>query len=308
MAWMVAVRRSAVLNKSNLPAAGTPLAAGQFFGAAHGQLRTPQYVVTVVTHPGERVVPMHVHANPFFSMLVAGHYREWFGRGYWDARPLGLVLRPPQAEHRDEIGPGGAEFLCVDVATEHWDRMTQMGVRLERRAFENRPVSVSALRLLKEIRGREPGWAATAEALIAELIAEFTDQAPAASRREPRWLRVVLQRLHDDPENATLAAIAADLGLHPVYVTRAFRRHRGMTLSHYVKRLRLHHAARAILETREALADVAARGGYADQSHLTRALQRGTGWTPGRLRCVCGRLHREMTPRQVSSGTMPAGD
>ncbi len=82
-----------------------------------------EFVVAAVTHTQARAVPLHVHAHPLFPMLINGRYREWFGREHWDARPLGMVLRPPQAEHRDEIGPGGAVFLCVDIAPSYWNAM-----------------------------------------------------------------------------------------------------------------------------------------------------------------------------------------
>lgn len=278
------------MNKSNLPTRGALLQAGQFFGATCAQLQSGGFVVSTVAHMDARVVPAHVHANPFFSMLVSGRYREWFGRGHWDARPLGMVLRPPHAAHHDEIGPGGAVFLCVDFTQSFWDSIADAGIRIERRAFEDRPMSGTALRLLGEISGRRPGWGATAEALIAELVDEYTLAASVTQRHEPRWLARALDRLHETPLTASLGSISAELDLHPVHVTRMFKRHRGITLSRYLRQLRLHHATRAVLETGEPLAALADGHGYADQSHLTRELRRGTGWTPGRLRCACERL------------------
>ena len=281
------------MKKSNISAHAVPLGAGQFFGATRGQFRTGEFVVTTVTHSQSRVVPMHVHANPFFSMLINGGYREWFGREHWDARPLAMVLRPPQAEHHDEIGPGGAVFLCVDVAQKFWDAMASADIRLERRAFDSRPMSCSALRLLREMIDRRPGWPSAAESLIAELIEEYTRDPVEPRRREPRWLRRALERLHAEPFTANLGSIAMELDLHPVHVTRIFKRHLGVTLSSYLRQLRLHHATRALLESTEPLATLADSHGFADQSHLTRALNRGTGWTPGRLRCACERLRSQ---------------
>lgn len=278
------------MKKSNLPVSNQPLGAGQFFGATRVQFRTGEFVATAVTHPLARAVPAHVHAHPFFSMLVSGRYREWFGKQHWDARPLGIVLRPPEAEHRDEIGPGGAAFLCVDVAPDYWNSLTRAGIRFERRAFEGRALSLSALRLLGELHRKRPGWKESAETLVNELVDEYTAESRQVGRREPRWLKRALERLHADPLSASLSEIARELDLHPVHVTRMFRRHLGTTLSRFQKALRLHLATRAVLEGAEPLADVALDHGYADQSHLTRAMQRATGWTPGRLRCACERL------------------
>lgn len=278
------------MNKGNLSFRESPLGAGQFFGATRGQFRGGGFVVSAVTHPDARVVPLHIHANPFFSMLIRGHYREWFRGRHWDVRPLDMVLRPPLAEHQDEIGPGGAQFLCVDVAQSFWDALAEAGIRIEPRAFESRPMSGTALRLLREMCDQAPGWQAAAEMLIAELVAEYTAADDVPRRREPRWLGDATERLHQAPLTASLSGIAAELGLHPVHVSRAFKRHRGMTLSRYLRGLRLHDATRAMLESAESLAALADGHGFADQSHLTRALQRETGWTPGRLRCACESL------------------
>lgn len=275
------------MKKTNLPVRDAPLAAGQFFGAIRGQFGTGAFTVTTVAHPTARVVPMHVHEHPFFSMLIRGRYRERFGRRHWDARPLGMVLRPPQAEHCDEIGPGGAVFLCVDVSRGFWEAMGRADIRIERGAFENRAMSATALRLLREVCEAGPDAADTAEALIVELISEYT-QAPAASpRARPRWLGRALERLHQDTGEASLSGIAQELDLHPVYVTRMFKRHMGKPLHRYLRELRIHRATQALLTGEDSLAALAGDHGFADQSHLTRELRRETGWSPGRLRCAC---------------------
>ena len=279
------------MNKSNLPVRDAPLAAGQFYGAIRGQFGTGDFTVTTVAHPSARVVPKHVHVHPFFSMLIQGRYRERFGRQQWDARPLGMVLRPPQAEHCDEIGPGGAVFLCVDVNREFWDSLAHADIRIERRAFENRAMSTTALRLLHEVCDRRADAESAAETLIVELIAEYAEEPRAPERARPRWLGRALDRLHQEPATASLGGIARELDLHPVHVTRMFKRHVGVTLHRYLRELRLHRATQALLSSDDPLAALADSHGFADQSHLTRALQRGTGWTPGRLRCACEAMH-----------------
>ena len=266
------------------------MAAGKFFGAARMQLRSGDFTVSAVTHSNERVVPLHAHAHTFFSMLISGHYREWFGGGHWDARPLSMVLRPAEAEHRDEIGPAGAVFLCVDIGSSYWDALADSDARLQRRAFDDRPMSWAALRLLRELCEKRSGWRDVAESLINELVMDYVAESRHVHRREPRWLRQVLERLHADPAAQSLGAIAADLDLHPVHVSRLFKQHLGMTVSQYQREMRLQRAARGLLEGSESLAGLAEGCGFADQSHMTREFSRVTSWSPARLRCECERL------------------
>jgi len=278
-----------VLKKHNAARDGL-IGAGEFFGAARAQLRSGDFTVSAVSHASGRVVPLHAHAHAFFSMLVTGRYREWFGGKHWDARPLTMVLRPAQAEHRDEIGPDGALFLCLDIAPSYWNALADAGVRLQRRAFDDRPMSCVALRLLRELCEKRAGWHGLAEWLVNELVAEYVADSRRVQRREPRWLRRTLERLHGDPANESLSAVAADLDLHPVHVSRMFKRHLGVTVSQYLRALRLQRAARALLESREPLAELAGDHGFADQSHMTREFSRATSWSPAKLRCECERL------------------
>jgi AraC family transcriptional regulator len=278
------------LKKHNIATADGLMGAGTFFGAARAQLRSQDFTVSAVTHATARVVPLHAHSHAFFSMLITGRYREWFGGERWEARPLAMVLRPAQAEHRDEIGPDGALFLCLDIAPSYWNALADAGSSLQRRAFDDRPMSCVALRLLRELCEKRAGWRAVAESLVSELVAEYVADSHRVQRREPRWLRRALERLHDDPANQSLSTVAADLDLHAVHVSRMFKRHLGVTVSQYLRELRLQRAARALLESRESLAELAGDHGFADQSHLTRELSRATNWSPAKLRCECERL------------------
>jgi AraC family transcriptional regulator len=279
-----------VLKKHNTPTHDGLMGAGTFFGAARMQLRSDDFTVSAVSHASAREVPLHAHAHAFFSMLIAGRYREWFGHEHWDARPLAMVLRPAQAEHRDEMGPDGALFLCVDIAPDYWDALTSSGARLQRRAFDDRPMSCVALRLLREICDQRPGWRGIAEALVHELVEEYVTDSRQVQRREPAWLRRALERLHHDPAHETLGSVAAELDLHPVHVSRMFKRHLGQTVSQYLRGLRLRRLARGLLEGDGGLAELAVDHGFADQSHMTREFSRATNWSPAKLRCECERM------------------
>ncbi len=85
--------------------------------------------------------------------------------------------------------------------------------------------------------------------------------------------------------------------LHPVYAARAFRRFYGCSPGQLVRRERLARAARSIRSTDEALADIADRCGFSDQSHLTRELKRALGQTTRPLRRL-GRSSSQVSPVQ----------
>jgi AraC-like DNA-binding protein len=83
-------------------------------------------------------------------------------------------------------------------------------------------------------------------------------------------------------EPATLDAASRDLLTSPTRLARAFGERFAITPHAYVTGRRLEEARRRILGG-QALADVAAEIGFADQAHLTRRFREFLGTTPGRF-------------------------
>ncbi len=102
---------------------------------------------------------------------------------------------------------------------------------------------------------------------------------PVAVRRAREFLDAHLtDRVHLDD-------IAAAAGLTPFRLYRAFERDTGMTPHAYQRQARIREAVR-LIRRGDALAEVAAAAGFADQAHLTRAFYRRIGVTPGAFRAA----------------------
>src|SRR5262249_42596207 len=95
-------------------------------------------------------------------------------------------------------------------------------------------------------------------------------------------------RVREAEGRVTLAELSGALGVHRAHLARAFRDHYGTTIGMYARRLRVQRAV-AMIQLRDLpLAEIAAASGFADQSHMTRAVSGALGLPPGRLR---GTLH-----------------
>jgi AraC family transcriptional regulator len=116
-------------------------------------------------------------------------------------------------------------------------------------------------------------WNEVASAFIDSLLARHT--SARESRARGMLGKEALERIRDYVdahleeaiEVATLASIA---GRSPFHFSRVFARSVGMTPHRYVVHLRLQRAIELVREGRSGLAEIAARTGFADQSHLSR--------------------------------------
>jgi AraC family transcriptional regulator len=129
-------------------------------------------------------------------------------------------------------------------------------------------------------------WNDVASAFIDRLVSRHTS---AFRDRTPRALDGnILERVRDYvmahlDQPIEVAALAEIAGRSPFHFSRVFARSVGMSPHRYVVRLRLRRAVELIRGAETDLADIAARTGFSDQSHLSRWVRRVYGVSPTQL-------------------------
>lgn len=269
------------------------LGEGQFFGQVIGRRQTSGFLLSELHHGARRRFPRHTHERAYFCLLLSGSYAEQVAGRPVEQRPLSLAFHPPALVHRDEVGERGARFFSLEVE-DRW---------IERLREEDRPdlsfgLAVEgaslwlAVRLHTELRRFEPDSTLTVECLAAELLRTVARRPRPEDRRPPAWLGRVEELLRASYRGPlTLDHLASAAGVHPIHLTRTFRRFHGRTPGEYVQELRVRQVCGALGDPRTRqtpLADLALDAGFADQSHCTRVFKRITGTTPGSFRAALG--------------------
>jgi AraC family transcriptional regulator len=81
-----------------------------------------------------------------------------------------------------------------------------------------------------------------------------------------------------------MRALAVEVGVHPVHLSRAFRRAYKVNAGDYLHRRRIQQACRILRESTTPIAAIAEELGYTDQSHFSRTFRSITGKTPAKYR------------------------
>lgn len=260
------------------------LARGEFYGATDQRWHSELVKLTVLRHAAPRRVPAHSHVDMFLALLLRGAYREWVDGREIVYAPLTAVFHPERLVHSDEIEAADSLFFTVEASAAllggHERRLR--GVR-SIRELSGGPVVWALLRLLDGLR-RGEREALACEEPVSEILDELLGRPEAAGGR-PRWLARVEDQLQGEYRQAmSLHALAGAAGVHPVHLSRVFRRHHGGTIRAYVHRLRVLHACRLIAREEQSLAAAAIDSGFCDQSHMNRVFAAVTGMTPAAYR------------------------
>ena len=265
------------------------LAGGNFYGSVASRQAVGGAIFTELRHAQARKLPAHSHELPFFCLFFGGDYGEKYGRRDVQFRPFTLAFRPAGVPHQDEVGPNGARMFGIEVEG-GWQRSLEacsgnLGVAYD---FEGGELLWLGLKLYCETRSPLDGRDLQVESLLSELlgcVACKTERCTVA----PFWLRRIREKLNAEfCEPITMDDLAREAGVHPVHLSRVFRRITGKGIGEYVHRLRIREACERILNPEISLADISCELGFADQSHFTRTFHAITGNSPGAFRAHMG--------------------
>jgi AraC-like DNA-binding protein len=201
--------------------------------------------------------------------------------GRYTAANAAFVQRTNRRHTRDVIGRRAAELFPAGLAASY-DAQDQaiLSTGKPRR---------NQLEIITDAAGH-PQWFLTTKVLAAEHDQPFIVVAsvPAHLSRSGAaadGLRAAVELIHRDvTQPLDVETLANHAGMSTDQLERAFSHALGTSPKQYVLRARVEEAATQLATTNLPVAEVAARCGYYDQSHLTRQFAAITGLTPRRYR------------------------
>lgn len=237
----------------------------------------------------------HAHEGYALGVIEAGALAFRY-RGSRVVAPAGSInLVEPGVPHDGEAGlPDGWRYRMLYLPPEALAMVLPEGAPLPTfrpGVLDDSTLAAQVARVHSLLLSRRAGELARQTALLAVLaawIARHADTPPPhrAVGPEPRAVALVRAYLHDSfPENITLADLSAVTGLSPWHLTRVVTAATGLPPHAHLLARRL-AVAREALAGPERLADIAARTGFADQSHLTRAFAARFGLPPAAYRKI----------------------
>lgn len=256
--------------------------------AAMPILRSDGIVARERNYAPRSILEKHIHEYAVLVLVLEGEFNEWC-RGRQELRhPFALRIMSAGEPHANAYGPLGARCFLTEIHSPRLEGWNDRARSLSEVAhYQPGSIPASIVRSMhREFTVGDDVAMIAIEGLLCELIAAvdrllrngLTGPAPA-------WLNRVRARLHDEFRTPlTLAALAADAGVHPVHLQRMFRHHYGRTPAQYAAQLRIQWAKHALSRPDMEIARVALEAGFSDQAHFTRRFRDLTGTTPGEYR------------------------
>lgn len=285
---MIEYSESGIMSTTRTP---TCLERGHFFGVNRLERHAGAFLLSETHYRPGLNVPPHVHALPYFGFLLDGSYLEHLGRRSVTFAPMSFVFHPSREVRYGRLGERGARLFHVEISPQLIASIHDEGelpdCSVDRHSGE---LVTLSQRLYREFRLTDAASDLTIEGISLEILGALVRNGMRLERSTVPWLERVREQLHGNLSDAvTVHELAAEAGVTPVRLARAFRRVFGESLGSYHRRLRVRRACERLRGGGVTIADVALETGFVDQSHFTRVFKRVMGTTPAVYR-------REQTP------------
>lgn len=261
---------------------------GALQGRVTKSLTVADFVLTEAAFDPHFRVPRHAHENSYFCFSLQGAYTERYGKREVLCQPSTLTFRSSAQTHEALVHNADTRVFVLEISTNWIEKLRADSLTLES-AFEFYGGALTRLcaRLSREFHKTDSAAKLAIEGLALELLAEAARQPSYGIGAAPPWLRQAREMVIEHfSETLRLTQIAAEVGVHPVYLATAFRQKFGTTIGEFVRKLRIEHACAQLHKEDLPLSAIALQAGFADQSHFSKVFKLYVGMTPREYRTV----------------------
>lgn len=225
------------------------------------------------------------HEHAYLAITLQGSWEFQAQGRTLRCKPWTVVYCPPGEVHSIASPVTAASCLHIEISPEFLAQLKEYrGADELLFCAEGRACWVAG-QIFPEFRSGESSSDLVLEGLILQLCAEVLRTPVQESEPRPAWVRqadrLICERFR---EPITLADIAAQVGVHPVHLSREYRRHYHMTIGERIRSLRVEFACQQIATTEAPLVEIALACGFSDQSHFTVTFRNYCGASPSAYR------------------------
>ncbi|HWP45462.1 MAG TPA: AraC family transcriptional regulator [Blastocatellia bacterium] len=262
------------------------MSAGSFHGVALGHKATRDFILSEYSYPGGASVPVHHHSWPYFCFVLEGAFTEQSGGQNRTCGPGTLIYHPLGEEHSEHFALRPARVFNIEIAPSRLEQLGESASRLRSGLTINGGLLVGlAMRLHSAFAERGAASIPAIEDIALQLFGETWFPVSDDPEQIPAWLKEAREMIRFGfRTNLTVLEIAKAISIHPVHLSRTFRKVYGRKVSEAILHYRIEYACRMLASDNESLAFIAHDSGFADQSHFCREFKRIMGMTPGEYR------------------------
>lgn len=252
------------------------LASGQYYGTTNRTLKLGGLVITDTAYTHDRV-DWHYHENPYITFILQGRLNETAKKDTYRCGQGDLLFHNWDEAHTNSKPPGFTRGCHVELGPAWLKTMDYNLNRLQGSFHSAHPLArLLAGRLHREtmLADADPASHIAIEETVVHLLDTLAHENIVLQKDQPSWVKKIRELLNDGGyETLSLVQLASLLDLHPVHLSRDFRKYFGCGLSDYIRKVKIGRSLLLLADPANSLAGISFDSGFSDQSHFGRCFR-----------------------------------
>lgn len=258
------------------------LKTGEFYGAHYKKSAFDNLIITDTEYTHSKV-DWHYHENPYFTYLLQGKLFESNKKESCYLEPGNLLfhnwqdahynIKPPEFTRGFHIELNQVWFLNFDIQLKDFEGSTNL---------KNPMIKNLMNQIFIETKINDQYSNLSIESSLINIFNTIENVTEKQSK-VPIWANKLQELLFEENIDYSLNNLSSILGLHPVHLSREFRKYFGTSLGNYLRLIKINKAFNLIVSNKLSMTEICYECGFYDQSHFITNFKRIYNTTPSKI-------------------------
>lgn len=261
------------------------LTKGEYYGEKRLELENKGIILSEYNYHRPKT-DWHYHENPYFMYVIDGNIYDINKKRKTTCTSGSLLLHNWNEVHYNTKESDFARGFHIEFERSWYERK-KLDVDLWEGSQKIEDPSMHHLlgKIYFEFKHQDKYSEISIDLLLLELCETSQAKETQLFKTRPSWIEPLKELLHSETDNVlSLEFLSDQLGVHPVYLSRAIPKYFSITLGSYIRQQKVKKAIAYLLGSSHSLTEIAYLCGFSDQSHFTRTFKSYLGMTPSAYR------------------------
>ena len=255
------------------------LNSGEYSGKIVQRLNIDDSIITNTLYSSKQNIPeWHYHENLHICFVFQGGKAETAHNTKYTEPNGSIFFYHAEEKHRWISPQPVSKSANIEIGREFLKKYNFSELDIKE-ALKKRVNSKSLiLKIQNDMVANDIDSASSIHSLLLELI---TNPEISSFKDTPKWVIQLRELLHDNwSQELSLEELAKIVQVHPVTISKYFRKYFSCTLGEYKRMLKVEKSIDFIKDFDKSLFEIAYDCNFSDQSHFIRNFKKTTGFLP----------------------------
>ncbi len=252
---------------------------GEYTGDIIRRLNIDDTIITNTLYSTKKNNPgWHYHENFHICFVFQGGKADTKKQTSFTKKGGSIFSYHSGEQHRWVSSDVISKSANIEIGTDFLKTYQLDENSIKEALYNNIDSKALILKIQNEMLNENAHNSTAINSLLLNLITKTTDISQIGI---PKWVIVLNELLYDNWNTPmTLNQMGSIVGVHPITISKYFRKYFNCTLGEYLRKLKIEKSIKLIKDSSMSLSEIAFYCGFADQSHFIRNFKSMTGFLP----------------------------